>query len=179
MHAVRRELVRAQAEAAGLPLEEVELPSPCPNEVYERVMGEAVERARARGVEAFAFGDLFLADVRRYREDRLDAVGMGSMFPLWGADTTELAREMTAAGLRAIVTCVDPKQLDPSFAGRVFDAALLDELPSGVDPCGENGEMHTFVFAGPMFARPIDVRVGEVVERDGFVLADVIPAERT
>jgi uncharacterized protein (TIGR00290 family) len=177
MHAVRRELVRAQAASVGLPLDEVELPWPCSNADYERLLGEAVERARARGVTAFAFGDLFLADVRRYREERLDAIGMGSMFPLWGADTRELAREMVASGLRAVVTCVDPKQLDPSFAGRVWDAALLEALPPGVDPCGENGELHTFVFEGPMLARPLEVRTGEVVEREGFVFADVRPAE--
>lgn len=177
MHAVRRSLLRAQAEAAGLPLDEVELPSPCPNEAYERAMAEAVARARARGVEAFAFGDLFLEDVRRYREAQLDRAGMGAMFPLWGRDTSVLARRMAGAGTRAIVTCVDPRQLDPAFAGRVWDEALLSELPAGVDPCGENGEMHTFVFEGPMLDHPLAVRTGEVVERDGFVYADVLPAE--
>lgn len=178
MHAVRKDLVRAQARAAQLPLEEVELPSPCSNEAYERAMAGAVERERARGVDAFAFGDLFLEDVRRYREERLRAVGMESVFPLWGADTSQLAREMTEAGLRAIVTCIDPRKLDRSIAGRVWNAALLSELPRDVDPCGEHGEMHTFAFDGPMFDRPIPVRVGQTMERDGFVYADLLPGDR-
>ncbi len=177
MHAVRRELVRAQAERVGLPLHEVPIPYPCSNEQYEAAMSQAVEAERARGVSAFAFGDLFLEDVRRYREERLAAASMGALFPLFGSDTAKLAREMTGAGVRAIVTAVDPRALDRSFAGRVWDDALLDALPAGVDPCGENGEMHTFVFAGPMLARPIDVQVGEIVERDGFVFADVLPRE--
>lgn len=176
MHAVRRELLHAQAEATGLPVHEVEIPSPCTNEQYEAAMAEAVERERARGVTAFAFGDLFLEDVRRYREERLERAGMGALFPLWGRDTRGLAREMVAAGVRGIVTSVDPKQLDPSFAGRTWNAELLDALPARVDPCGERGELHTFVFDGPMLDRRIDVRVGEVVERDGFVFADVLPA---
>lgn len=178
VHAVPRTLVRAQAAALGLPLDEVEIPSPCPNEAYERAMAGAVERARAHGVEAFAFGDLFLEDIRRYREAQLDASGMGSMFPLWGADTTELARDMVAGGLDAVVTCVDPKQLDPAFAGRRWDRALLDALPAGVDPCGENGELHTFASDGPGFARPVPFRRGPVVERDGFVYAELRSAER-
>lgn len=178
MHAVRRELLHAQAEATGLPVHEVAIPSPCTNEEYEAAMARAVERERARGVTAFAFGDLFLEDVRRYREERLKSVGMRAVFPLWGRETSALAREMTAAGVRAIVTCVDPRQLDRAFAGRVWDDALLDALPAGVDPCGERGELHTFVFAGPMLDRRIDVRVGEVIERDGFVFADVLPAGR-
>lgn len=177
MHAVRRELVLEQARATGLPLTEVRIPSPCTNAEYEAAMAEAVHREQARGVTAFAFGDLFLEDVRRYREERLASVGMRALFPLFGSDTARLAREMTAAGLRAIVTCVDPRVLDRSFAGRVWDDALLDALPAGVDPCGENGELHTFVFRGPMLDRSIDVRVGEVVERDGFVFADVLPRE--
>ncbi len=175
MHAVRRELLHAQARATGLPLHEVSIPSPCTNAEYEAAMGAAVARERARGVSAFAFGDLFLEDVRRYREERLEAAGMAAVFPLWGRDTRGLAREMVAAGLRAIVTCVDPKALDRSFAGRLWDGALLDALPPNVDPCGERGELHTFVFDGPMLDRRIPVRVGEIVERDGFVFADVLP----
>lgn len=175
MHAVRRELVRAQAQALDLPLREVPIPYPCSNAQYEAAMTEAVEAERARGVTTFAFGDLFLEDVRRYREERLQAAGMRALFPLFGSDTAKLAREMTSAGVRAIVTCVDPRALDRSFAGRVWDDALLDALPPSVDPCGENGELHTFVFAGPMLARPLDVRAGEIVERDGFVFADVLP----
>jgi uncharacterized protein (TIGR00290 family) len=175
MHAVRRELVRAQAQALDLPLREVPIPYPCSNAQYEAAMAVAVAAERARGVSAFAFGDLFLEDVRRYREERLLAAGMRALFPLFGSDTTRLAREMTSAGVRAIVTCVDPRALDRSFAGRVWDDALLDALPPSVDPCGENGELHTFVFAGPMLARPLDVRAGEIVEREGFVFADVLP----
>lgn len=174
MHAVRRELLEAQARATGLPLRTVLLPEACSNEEYEARMGEAVLRERARGVTAFAFGDLFLEDVRRYREEKLAAVGMRALFPLFGLDTPALAREMVAAGLRAIVTCVDTRALDRSFAGRAYDDALLDALPPGVDPCGENGEMHTFVIAGPMLDRALSVRVGEIVERGPFVFADLV-----
>ncbi|MCZ7687139.1 MAG: adenine nucleotide alpha hydrolase [Sandaracinaceae bacterium] len=174
MHAVRRELLEAQARATGLPLRTVLLPEACSNEEYEARMGEAVLRERARGVTAFAFGDLFLEDVRRYREEKLAAVGMRALFPLFGRDTRALAREMVAAGLRAIITCVDTRALDRSFVGRAYDDALLDALPPGVDPCGENGEMHTFVVAGPMLDRALSVRVGEIVERGPFVFADLI-----
>lgn len=173
MHAVRRDLLHAQARAAGLPLTEVSIPYPCPNEIYEARMAEAVTTARTNGVTAFAFGDLFLADIRRYREEKLAALGMSALFPLFGEDTAKLAREMTRSGVRAIVTCVDPAQLDRSFAGRTWDDALLDDLPPSVDPCGERGELHTFVFEGPMLSEKIPVRVGEIVERDGFVFADV------
>lgn len=175
MHDVRRDLLHAQARATGLPLIEVRIPSPCSNEDYDAAMRAAVEREKARGVTAFAFGDLFLEDIRRYREERLAAVSMEAIFPLWGRDTSALAREMTASGVRAVVTSVDLQKLDPSFAGRIWDDALLDALPPGVDPCGEHGEMHTFVFAGPMLDAPIDVRVGAITERDGFVFADLVP----
>jgi uncharacterized protein (TIGR00290 family) len=176
MHAVRRELVEAQAAAAGLPLWRVPIPSPCPNEVYEAAMRAAVARARADGFTHVAFGDLFLEDVRRYREERLAGTGLTPLFPLWGRPTPALAREMLAGGLRAVVTCVDPAQLPKTFAGRWFGPALLDELPAAADPCGERGEFHTFCSAGPMFARPVDVEVGATVERGGFVFADVLPA---
>ena len=162
--------------AVGLPLTKVRIPSPCPNEVYERAMGEAMAAALADGIDHVVFGDLFLADIRAYREAQLARIGMTPVFPLWLRDTAALAREMIAAGVEAILTCVDPKQLDPAFAGRRFDGALLDALPAGVDPCGENGEFHTLVTAGPMFRRPIPARVGEAVTRDGFVFADVLPA---
>ncbi|HVO16027.1 MAG TPA: ATP-binding protein [Alphaproteobacteria bacterium] len=176
MHGVREALLDAQAASVGLPLVKVRIPSPCPNQVYERAMGDAMAQALAQGVDHVVFGDLFLADIRAYREKQLARIGMTPLFPLWLRDTGTLAREMIADGLSAVLTCVDPKQLDRSFAGRRFDGALLDALPSSVDPCGENGEFHTLVTAGPMFARPLRVRAGEVVERDGFVFADVLPA---
>jgi uncharacterized protein (TIGR00290 family) len=176
MHAVRRALLDAQAKAAGLPLRVVDLPSPCPNERYEAAMRDALAQAKADGIEAIAFGDLFLADIRRYREERLAGTGIRPLFPVWGIPTDVLARRMLAAGVRAHLTCVDPARLPASFAGRVWDEDLLAELPAGVDPCGENGEFHTFVSAGPMFRAPIGVRAGEVVQRDGFVFADILPA---
>jgi uncharacterized protein (TIGR00290 family) len=173
MHGVRESLLERQAEAAGLPLWKVPLPHPCPNEAYDAAMTRLVERARAAGVEAMAFGDLFLEDVRAYRERQLAGTGIAPLFPLWGRSTAELAREMVAAGLRARLVCVDPRQLAADFAGRLFDAALLADLPTGVDPCGERGEFHTFCTAGPMFRTPIACEPGEVVERDGFVFADL------
>ena len=175
MHAVRERLVEMQAAAAGLPLIKVDIPSPCPNEVYEATMSEAMARARAEGVRHVAFGDLFLEDIRAYREKHLAACGMTPVFPVWGIDTRRLAREMLVGGLSAYLTCVDPRKLDASFAGRRFDAALVADLPRGVDPCGENGEFHTFANAGPMFREPISVAAGEIVERDGFVFADLLP----
>lgn len=181
MHAVRRELVEAQAAAAGLPLSPVWLPWPCPNAEYEGRMATACAALRAAGVTHVAFGDLFLADVRAYRERQLAGTGLAPLFPLWGtsADTPGLARAMQAAGVRAVLTCVDPKQLPPDFAGREWDADLLADLPPGVDPCGENGEFHTFCHAGPMFRSPIPVAAGAVVTRDGFVFADLTPAGET
>jgi uncharacterized protein (TIGR00290 family) len=173
MHGVRESLLERQAEAAGLPLWKVPLPHPCPNDAYDAAMTRLVERARGAGVGAMAFGDLFLEDIRVYRERQLAGTGIEPLFPLWGRRTDELAREMVAAGLRARLVCVDPRQLDAGFAGRVFDAALLGDLPSGVDPCGERGEFHTFCTAGPMFRTPIACEPGEVVERDGFVFADL------
>ncbi len=174
MHAVREQLLDAQATALGLPVVKVLIPSPCSNEEYERAMGDAVERARADGITRIAFGDLFLEDVRRYRIEKLAGTGIEPLFPLWGMDTALLAREVVRAGLRAHLTCVDPRQLEPSFAGRPFDTALLDELPPSVDPCGERGEFHTFVHDGPMFGMPVPVVPGEVVSRDGFVFADML-----
>jgi uncharacterized protein (TIGR00290 family) len=175
MHAVRSELVEAQAEALGLPLTKVGIPSPCPNDVYERAMAAAVARAVADGFTHVAFGDLFLDDVRRYREVKLAGSGLSPLFPLFGADTRALAREMIAGGLGARLTCVHPRVLDASFVGREFDAALLDDLPPDVDPCGERGEFHTFAYRGPMFSRPIPIESGVVVQRDGFVFADLVP----
>ena len=178
MHAVRRELLRMQAHAAGLPVREVDLPWPCSNEEYERLMSAACKQAVADGVTHMAFGDLFLGDVRQYRIDKLKGTGLEAIFPIWGKNTKELAHEMVASGLRAIITCVDPKQLAPEFVGREFNVDFLYDLPSGVDPCGENGEFHSFVFAGPMFEKPIEVTRGKLVERDGFQFADVLPADQ-
>ena len=175
MHAVRRLLLEAQAAATGVPLRVAEIPYPCPNETYEAVMADAVAALKADGVEAIAFGDLFLEDVRRYRERQMAGTGLELLFPLWGRATHELALEMIEGGLRAHLTCVDPRALPASFAGRAFDASLLGDLPAAVDPCGENGEFHTFAWDGPMFGHPVRVEPGEVVERDGFVFADLLP----
>jgi len=176
MHGVREELLAAQAAAAGLPLWRVPLPHPCPNAEYEKRMRALIERATAAGVTHMAFGDLFLEDIRAYRIKQLAGTGIAPVFPIWGLDTKRLARQMVRAGLRAKLSCVDPKRLAREFAGRAFDETLLEQLPPEVDPCGENGEFHSFCHAGPMFAEPITVRVGEVVERDGFVFADLLPA---
>ena len=173
MHGTRRVLVEAQAEAAGLPLITVPLPWPCSNEHYEAAMRDACAKAVADGVEVMAFGDLFLEDVRKYREDKLAGSGLTPVFPLWGRPTRELVREMLAAGVKARIVCVDPKKLAKEFAGRDLDEALLNAMPEDVDPCAERGEFHTVAYAGPMFRREIPVESGEVVERDGFVFADV------
>jgi len=176
MHAVRRELARAQAEAVGIPLVEVDIPASCPNEVYEERMARALQSPLLKGVGAIAFADLFLEDIRTYREERLAGAAREALFPLWGKDTGELAHEFVDAGFKAVLVCVDPTQLDASFAGRPFDRALLADLPPGVDPCGENGEFHTFVHAAPIFKHPIAVMRGETVERDGFMFCDLLPA---
>jgi uncharacterized protein (TIGR00290 family) len=176
MHAVRSELLQAQAEAVGLPLRMVGLPWPCSNEQYEAAMAAAVERAKSDGITVMAFGDLFLEDVRSYRIQKLANTGLSPLFPVWGMPTRELAQQMIAEGLRARLTCVDPKQLDPSFVGREFDAALLAELPPSVDPCGERGEFHSFTYDGPMFRHPVAIQGGATVERDGFYFADLLPS---
>ncbi|HEX9080879.1 MAG TPA: hypothetical protein VF768_01305 [Holophagaceae bacterium] len=176
MHGVREALLEAQAAAVGLPLWKLPLPWPCSNEAYEAAMAGACARAAAEGITGVAFGDLFLEDVRAYREGRLAGSGLEPVFPLWGEDTGSLARDMIASGLKATLVCVDPRALDPGFAGREFDAALLADLPEGVDPCGERGEFHTFAWDGPMFRRPVKVARGEVVEREGFAFADLLPA---
>jgi uncharacterized protein (TIGR00290 family) len=176
MHAVRRALVEAQAERVNLPLWPVELPWPCSNTQYEDRMRAVCQRAVAEGIEVMAFGDLFLQDIRDYRVRQLQGTGLEPLFPVWGIPTAELAREMIATGVKAKITCVDPSKLAKSFAGRDFDRSFLDALPAGIDPCGENGEFHTFVHAAPVFSNPIAVAPGEVVERDGFVFADVLPA---
>lgn len=173
MHAVRRRLLEAQAKAAGVPLRTVPLPWPCTNAEYEERMRTAVSQAVAEGFTHVAFGDLFLEDVRTYREEKLAGTGLAPLFPIWGMPTDELAVRMVESGLRSVLTCVNPKQLNRSFAGRQFDRALLDDLPAGVDKCGERGEFHSFAWDGPMFTQPVAIEVGAVVERDGFVFADV------
>jgi uncharacterized protein (TIGR00290 family) len=176
MHAVRRTLLEAQADRLGLPLRVVEIPFPCPNDVYEARMAVAVAEAVAGGIRNVVFGDLFLEDVRAYREAALEGSGLHPVFPLWGLPTGPLARDMLAAGIRAVVTCVDPRQVPAELAGRHYDERFLADLPESADPCGERGEFHTFVWDGPGFSAPIDVEVGEVTERDGFVFCDVLPA---
>ena len=173
MHAVRRRLVEAQAQAAGIPLWDVDLPWPCSNADYERIMKEKCKAAVESGIECVAFGDLFLTDIRAYREKQLENSGLQPIFPVWGMPTRELACSMIKSGVRAKLTCVDPKLLAPEFVGREFDEQLLSEFPSDIDPCGENGEFHTFVYAGPMFRHDLSVEVGEIVSRDGFVFADL------
>jgi uncharacterized protein (TIGR00290 family) len=174
MHAVRESLLEIQAKAAGLPLVKVLIPSPCTNEVYEEAMSQAMTQAKAERIHHVIFGDLFLEDIRAYREKQLARCDMIPIFPLWGKETRQLAEDMVAGGLSAFLTCVDPRRLDRTFAGRRFDNNLLAALPGNVDPCGENGEFHTFANAGPMFDAEVTVTVGEIVERDGFVFADLL-----
>ena len=176
MHAVRRELLEAHAAAVGVPLVEVLIPAACTNEVYEERMAAALDSPPLADASRLAFADLFLADIRAYREERLAAIGRRASFPVWGRETGPLARTFVNAGFEATLVCVDPKQLDASFCGRAFDADLLRDLPDGVDPCGENGEFHTFVTAGPIFSAPVRIAHGETVERDGFVFHDLKPA---
>jgi uncharacterized protein (TIGR00290 family) len=176
MHAVRRALVDAQAARTGIPQWSVDLPWPCSNAEYEERMRGVCQRAFAEGITAVAFGDLFLQDIRDYRERQLLGTGLEPLFPVWEIPTAQLARDMIGAGVKAKITCVDPAQIDRTFAGRDYDQTLLDSLPPGVDPCGENGEFHTFVYDAPVFSSPIDIRMGEIVERDGFIFADVLPA---
>lgn len=175
MHGVREKLLDLQAEAAGLPLIKVPIPHPCPNGIYEERMAAATAEAKARGITHTVFGDLFLEDIRAYREERLRTAGMAALFPLWGRETAGLAREMIESGMVAHLSCLDPKQIPARLSGRRFDLDLLAELPEGADPCGENGEFHTVVTAGPMFSRPIAVEIGETVTREDFVYTDVIP----
>jgi len=173
MHGVREELLAAQAEALGLPLRVVRIPQGCTDAQYEERFAEETERLRQEGVERYAFGDLFLQDVRDYRDRQLARGDLKAIFPLWGLDTKQLAENFIAHGFKAIVVTVDPRRLDPAFCGRAYDQAFLQDLPAGVDPCGENGEFHTFVYAGPIFRRPLAVERGEVVERDGFYFQDL------
>ena len=174
MHGVRCVLLEEQARAIGLPLEQVRIPIQASNDIYEATMGEMLVRYQVRGVSRVIFGDLFLQDIRRYRETNLATLSMRGIFPLWLKDTRQLAHDFIAAGFRAIVVCIDPKQLDPSFCGREFDANLLADLPPSADPCGENGEFHTFVYDGPIFRQPVRVMKGEVIQRDGFWFCDLL-----
>ena len=176
MHGVRLTLLQAQAEALGLPCTQVSIPPACSNEIYEQAFLGALRVARESGVSHVVFGDLFLEDIRAYREQQMRAAGLTPVFPLWGRDTAQLAAAMLESGIVATITCVDPRRLAPSFAGRTWNRALMGALPAGVDPCGENGEFHTFVSDGPGFRAPVATRTGEIVERDGFVFADVLPA---
>ena len=173
MHGVREELLDAQAQSVGYPIEKVVIPYPCSNQVYEEKMVNFLSDWKTKGVRHVIFGDLFLEDIRNYREQKLSQIDMTPVFPLWGEDTAELAREMLKVGFRAVVTCVDPKRLEPKFAGHLFDEAFLRNIPPDVDPCGENGEFHTFVYDGPIFNQPISVKVGETVTRDGFTFTDL------
>jgi len=175
MHGVRVELLKKQAKSIGLPLEIIEIPYPCSNAEYEKIMSQFVERAKIDNIEYFAFGDLFLEDVRNYREEKLKGSGIKPIFPIWGIPTDKLSREMISSGLRTVITCVNPKQIPKEFVGREFDESFLDSLPETIDPCGENGEFHSFVFDGPMFKEPIEIFMGDIVHRDDFVFADVLP----
>jgi uncharacterized protein (TIGR00290 family) len=179
MHGTRHELLKLQAAVAGLPLWEIPLPWPCSNEIYEQAMAGACKQAIGAGVSAIAFGDLFLEDVRKYRESRLRGTGLDPLFPLWGRNTRELVGETIDGGLRSRIVCLNPSKISPDFAGLDLDHELLRQLPETVDPCGENGEFHTFTYAGPMFREPIPIKSGECVTRDGFVFADVIPLMET
>src|SRR3990167_2206721 len=175
MHGVREELLEAQAESLGLPLHKIRIPSPCPNEIYEAKMMEYLKSQRTKGIRQVVFGDLFLADLRQYREQRLAELSLEGGFPLWLRNTRDLAKSMIQDGFEAVLTCVDLKKLPKEFAGRKFDQALLADLPAGIDPCGENGEFHSFVYGGPIFKKRIPIRVGETVEREGYAFADVLP----
>jgi uncharacterized protein (TIGR00290 family) len=178
MHGVRRALVKAQASAGGVPLWEVDLPSPCSNNDYECALQQTCKKAVESGIDCIAFGDLFLTDIRAYREKQLHDTGLQAIFPVWGIPTGSLAKEMIDSGLRAKLACVDTKQISGGFAGREFDAHLLAELPASADPCGENGEFHSFVYAGPMFNRPLEIEVGDIVQHEQFAYADLVPGRR-
>jgi uncharacterized protein (TIGR00290 family) len=176
MHAVRVALLQKQADSVGLHIQLIPIPYPCSDAEYAKIMNEFVRREKERGVEYFAFGDLFLEDIRAYREKSLSGTGIAPMFPLWGTDTRVLSAAMLESGLRAQITCVDPSQLAPEFSGREYDSSFLSDIPPGVDPCGENGEFHSFAFDGPMFGNAINIKVGETTNRDKFVFTDLLPA---
>jgi len=175
MHAVRLELLQQQAEHAGLPIQLIPIPHPCSDSEYEAIMRDFIEQAQQQGIKYIAFGDIFLEDIRKYREDRLAGTGITPIFPLWGIPTGELSQEMVNSGLRAMITCVDPRHLPSDFAGQEYGPSFLERIPANIDPCGENGEFHTFAFDGPMFKKAVNISVGETVSRDGFIFTDLLP----
>lgn len=174
MHSVREEILLLQAESVDLPIHIIQIPHLCSSSEYDNAMAEFVRQSKADGIECMAFGDLFLENIRKYREERLENTGISPLFPLWGTPTAVLSREIANSGMRAVVTCVDTRSLSAEYAGREYDNSFLDDLPENVDPCGENGEFHSFVYDGPVFEKPMDIRVGEKVGRDGFVFADIL-----
>jgi len=176
MHAVRNELILQQAEKTGLPIRLIPIPDPCSDSEYKAIMKEFIEQVKIQEIDCIAFGDLYLEDVRRYREESLSGTGITPLFPLWGIPTTELSRNMIKSGLQAIITCIDPKQLSTDFAGHEYNTTFLEQIPDHIDPCGENGEFHSFAFAGPMFNDKVNILLGETVTRDGYVFTDVLPA---
>jgi len=178
MHAVRNELLQQQAESVGLPIQVIPIPNPCSHTEYENIMGEFIAQVKEQRIDCIAFGDLYLEDIRKYREEKLDNTGITPIFPLWGKDTEALSKEMVACGLRAIITCIDPRSMPPGFAGKEYNASFLEQIPAGVDPCGENGEFHSFAFDGPMFKRTVNLRVGETISRDGFIFTDLLPEQQ-
>ncbi len=175
IHGVREELLEEQAKSLGIPLMKVEIPPDCTNEIYERKMLEVTRRLRSEGIEHMAFGDIFLQDIREYRERKLAGTGIEPLFPLWGRDTGKLANEIINAGIKARITCLDPSKIQPDLAGMEYDSGLLESLPETADKCGENGEFHTFVYGSPMFATDLKIKTGKTVKRDGFVFTDLIP----
>lgn len=175
MHAVRNELLQQQAESVGLPIQVIPIPNPCSHAEYENIMGEFIAQVKEQRMDCIAFGDLYLEDIRKYREEKLDGTGITPTFPLWGKDTEALSKEMVEGGLRAIITCIDPRTMPSAFAGKEYNASFLEQIPAGVDPCGENGEFHSFAFDGPMFKSAVNIRVGETVSRDGFIFTDLLP----
>jgi len=178
MHAVRIELLLQQAQNTGLPVRLIPIPHPCSDAQYGTIMKNFVGQAKQQGIECFAFGDIFLEDVRRYREANLADTGITPIFPFWGMPTAKLSREMVNGGLRAIITCIDPKHLSADFAGQEYGESFLERIPAHIDPCGENGEFHSFAFAGPMFKKPVNIAMGETVSHDGFIFTDLLPAQQ-